>query len=95
MERAQDVEILSRAQAENRVLLTADLDFPRLFALLGVRRPGLVLFRGGNYTNEQAQEMLARALETLSSTEIENSLIVLEWDRIRRRELPLNPSPSP
>lgn len=95
MECAPDTEILSRAQDENRVLLTADLDFPRLFALLGVKAPGLILFRGGNYTSEEAQEMLERALKTLSMNDIENSVIVLEQDRIRRRELPLRrPSSS-
>jgi hypothetical protein len=45
--RSQDSEILERARAEDRIVITADLDYPRLLALLKADRPGVILFRGG------------------------------------------------
>jgi predicted nuclease of predicted toxin-antitoxin system len=47
-DRAPDSELLEIARLENRVIITADLDFPRLLALSLVEGPGLILFRGGN-----------------------------------------------
>ncbi|MBX9776022.1 MAG: DUF5615 family PIN-like protein [Xanthobacteraceae bacterium] len=33
MERAADIEIMSRAKEEGRIIVSADLDYPRLLAL--------------------------------------------------------------
>jgi predicted nuclease of predicted toxin-antitoxin system len=52
-----DTEIVARARDEGRVIVTADLDYPRLLALAGARSPGVLLFRGGNFSE---QECLAR-----------------------------------
>jgi predicted nuclease of predicted toxin-antitoxin system len=48
--RAPDAEILQVAADQNRVIITADLDFPRLLASLRAEGPGLILLRGGNYS---------------------------------------------
>jgi len=48
-DRAPDSELLEIARQEGRVVVTADLDFPRLLALSSATGPGLILFRGGNY----------------------------------------------
>ena len=50
LDRASDEVILERARKEQRVVLTADLDYPRLLALAQAEGPGLILFRGGNYS---------------------------------------------
>lgn len=84
-----DEAILEYAQKEQRVLITADLDFPRLLALLKAEGPGLILFRGGNYSEHESTERLARALEMIPSQEVPKSIIVIEKRRIRRRYLPL------
>jgi predicted nuclease of predicted toxin-antitoxin system len=42
--KALDVEILEFAHREQRVVITADLDYPRLLALAQVEGPGLILF---------------------------------------------------
>jgi predicted nuclease of predicted toxin-antitoxin system len=47
-DRAPDDELLEIARRESRVIITADLDFPRLMALSLAEGPGLILFRGGN-----------------------------------------------
>ena len=93
IDRAPDVTILERAQHEQRVIVTADLDYPRLLALAKAEGPGLILFRGGNYSEQEAVERLTRALETIPTEELPNSIIVIEKGRIRRRRLPVEPSP--
>ena len=41
-----DSEILQFAARTGRIVITADLDFPRLLAQLGLDGPGLILLRG-------------------------------------------------
>lgn len=84
--------ILERARNEQRVVVTADLDYPRLLALAQAEGPGLILFRGGNYSEQEAVERLTRALESVPIQELPNSIVVIEKGRIRRRRLPLESS---
>ena len=63
LSRSADSVILERAKGEQRVVVTADLDFPRLLALAEAEGPGLILFRGGNYGEEEALDRLRIALE--------------------------------
>ncbi|MBT9171729.1 MAG: hypothetical protein DDT21_00097 [Syntrophomonadaceae bacterium] len=90
--RASDEAILERAQGEQRVVVTADLDYPRLLALTRAEGPGLILFRGGNYSEQEAVDRLRQALETIPEGELPNSIVTIEKGRIRRRWLPLEPS---
>ncbi len=62
LQRAPDKKILERAANEQRIVVTADLDYPRLFALTQTKGPGLILFRGGNYSEIEAIKRLQRAL---------------------------------
>jgi predicted nuclease of predicted toxin-antitoxin system len=89
MATATDAAILSRASEEQRVIVTADLDYPRLLALMHTEGPGLILFRGGNYSEQESLALLKHALETVPLEELPHSIIVIEKDRIRRRRLPL------
>ncbi|HEY4761983.1 MAG TPA: DUF5615 family PIN-like protein [Thermoguttaceae bacterium] len=87
--KALDVEILEFAHREQRVIITADLDYHRLLALAQSEGPGLILFRGGNYSEQEAKDRLERVLESISNEELANSIIVIEKGRIRQRRLPL------
>ena len=87
--RAPDSEILAHARAEARIVVTADLDYPRLLALSGATSPAVILFRGGDWSNIGAIERLKVLLRTLQSHDIETSMTIIEKDRIRRRPLPL------
>jgi predicted nuclease of predicted toxin-antitoxin system len=89
MARAPDTLILERARDEGRVVITADLDFPRLLASAQSDGPGLILFRGGDHSEQEAKEGLQRALETIPETDLPNSIVILEKGRIRRRRLPV------
>ena len=87
--RATDSEILERAHREQRIVVTVDLDYPRLLALAQAERQGLILLRGGDYSEREAKERLGRALEAIPAEELPNSIVVVEKGRIRRRRLPL------
>ena len=91
LHRASDATILERARIEERVVVTADLDYPRMLALTQCQGPGLILFRGGNYSEKESVECLRRALESVPTDELPHSIIVIQKDRIRRRRLPLQP----
>ncbi len=56
LHQAPDELILDRAQIDGRVVITADLDYPRLLALTGSQGPGLILFRGGDYSEQDCIE---------------------------------------
>ncbi len=90
LHRAPDAQIMAIALDEGRVVVTADLDYARLLALTRAEAPALILFRGGNYSEAEAVERLAKALELVPAEEIQTSIVVIEKRRIRRRRLPLN-----
>mgnify|MGYP001565952701 CR=1 FL=1 len=90
--RASDTTILDHARKEQRIVVTADLDYPRLLALTEAEGPGVILFRGGNYSEQEAVNRLMQALTTIPNEDLPNSIIVIEKGRIRRRRLPLEPS---
>jgi len=89
LNRASDTAILDYAKKEHRIVVTADLDYPRLLALSQADGPGLVLFRGGNYSEQEVVDLLSRVFETISVDELPHSIVVVEKGRIRRRNLPL------
>jgi predicted nuclease of predicted toxin-antitoxin system len=65
--RAADSTILERARREQRVVITADLDYSRLLALTKAEQPGVILFRGGEYSEREAVERLAQAPSAVST----------------------------
>jgi len=84
---APDEEILERARSERRVVVTADLDYPRLLVLTGERGPGLILFRGGDFSERDCTERFARLFERVTPLALENAIAVVEKHRIRLRQL--------
>ncbi len=86
---ATDETLLVTAQQESRIVVTADLDFARLFALLKINAPGLILFRGGQHDFATITSRLDYILEKLSAEELMTSVIVIDQERIRKRSLPI------
>ncbi|MGC8490648.1 MAG: DUF5615 family PIN-like protein [Syntrophobacteraceae bacterium] len=86
---ASDNELLDMARRERRCIITADLDFPRLLALSESDGPGLILFRGGNYSDKEMCDLLERVLKTVPSEVIQRSVCVVDKLRIRITRLPL------
>ncbi len=91
LDRSADEVILHRALSEQRVVITADMDYPRLLAIAKSKGPGLILFRGGNYSERESLERLQHLLDTIPNEELPRSIVVIEKARIRRRLLPLEP----
>ena len=89
LDRAPDTAILERARQEDRVIITADLDYPQLLALTHEEGPGLILFRGGRYGESEAIKYLERVLAKFSGDILAKSVVVVEKNRIRYRRLPL------
>jgi len=86
---AEDSVILQRAQADDRIVVTADLDYPRLLAVLKADRPGVILFRGGSYSDAEMLALLDRVLAQSDTLDLERSITVVDQHRIRRRSLPI------
>jgi predicted nuclease of predicted toxin-antitoxin system len=85
---AADSTILDAARAERRIVVTADLDYPRLLALQRADSPGVILFRGGSYSDVEMIALLDRVLARAAELELERSITVVDHSRIRRRRLP-------
>jgi predicted nuclease of predicted toxin-antitoxin system len=89
--RASDHKLLQLARQQQRVIVTADLDFPRLLALSLAQGPGIILFRGGNYSDREMCQLLDRVLTEVSPDTLERSICVVDQTRIRITRLPLKP----
>ena len=92
-QRATDGELLNIAQRGEQVIITADLDFPRLLALSSERGPGIILFRGGNYSDQEMRDLLDRVLREVSEDKSRQSVCVVDKKRVRITPLPLIRNP--
>ena len=84
---ATDAFILATAKTQGRIIITTDLDFSRLVMLAQEPFPGLILFRGGNYNQQESVSLLGHAFQSITEQEISNSIIVLDKEKIRKRRL--------
>jgi predicted nuclease of predicted toxin-antitoxin system len=65
-----------------------DLDFSRLLAITGVHSPGIILFRGGNYSESEMKMLTEQVLNAIADEEMEKSIVVVDKIRIRKVKLP-------
>jgi predicted nuclease of predicted toxin-antitoxin system len=86
---ATDDEVLARADAEGRIVVTADTDFGTLLALSGAPGPSVVLLRRpGRRSAERARAILL--VLTLVDEQLNRGAVVtVEQTRLRIRELPI------
>jgi predicted nuclease of predicted toxin-antitoxin system len=89
LDRAPDEDLLALARQEGRVVITADLDFPRMLALSVAEGPGLILFRGGTYSDQEMRGLLERVLDAVEPEALERSVCVVDRQRVRITRLPL------
>ncbi len=89
LHKAKDHHIIEAARQQNRIIITADLDFPQLLAISRAADPGVILFRGGNYSDEQMLQLLRRVLENYPENKLEHAITVVDKVRIRHCPLPI------
>jgi predicted nuclease of predicted toxin-antitoxin system len=86
---ATDDQILARARADSRIVVTADTDFGTLLALTGATGPSVILLRRpGRRAADRARtvlDVLALVHEQLGR----GSVVTVEHTRVRVRELPI------
>ena len=89
LDRSSDSDIIDRARAEARTIIIADLDYPRLLALAGSTSPSLIVFRSGNWADNDVIRRIRELLESVSASDIEQSILIVDRNRVRRRRLPI------
>ena len=87
-----DTEVMQRALAEERVLVTTDTDFGTILALTGAAGPSVLLLRGvGDSTPERVTALLT-VLPRVDDELSHGAVVVVEEDRYRIRYLPIDGS---
>lgn len=84
-----DEEVIARARAEERILISADTDFGEILARSGAALPSFILFRQGNRGAEHRAVTLLANLEQVAEDLRLGAVVVLADDRVRVRRLPL------
>ena len=87
---ARDAEICDYARKRAYVLLTNDLDFPRILAHTREGAPSVILIRGEPLTPEVRGSALLSAIETCRTEIGQGAIVTLDCsDRPRAHVLPL------
>lgn len=89
LQRMPDPMILSKARAEERILLTLDLDFGYLLAVGHARMPSVILFRLGNENSDMVTRRLEATLERFGDKLQTGVMVSVTEDAIRLRRLPI------
>jgi len=90
-QRLPDEEVFQKTTAENRTLLTFDLDFSEIVALSGNQTVGVVLFRLRNTRADHVMERLEKVLAESSDALEQGAVVTVEEHRHRVRRLPIIP----
>jgi predicted nuclease of predicted toxin-antitoxin system len=94
LQRLEDVDIIHKAQTEDRVILTHDLDFGRLIALSRVRLPSVITLRLTDMRPVTVNHWLKDILLTFQA-QLEDGALISVTDRgIRLRRLPIGERPE-
>jgi predicted nuclease of predicted toxin-antitoxin system len=90
LEAAADDTIFARAEADDRIVISADTDFGTLLALRHARKPSVILFRlAQNRLVERQAALLVLNLPAISELLDIGCIAVFEDTRIRIRVLPI------
>lgn len=89
LEKLEDEDILIKAQNEQRIILTVDLDFGFLLAIDQSSFPSVILFRLGNESREVIEARLTEVLEQCQNELLTGAIISVSDDTFRVRNLPI------
>jgi predicted nuclease of predicted toxin-antitoxin system len=87
---AEDEEICAYARDRGLIVLTNDLDFPRILACTGASGPSVILLRGSPLTPETRGPALLLIMANRREELVTGAILAVDWtDRPRARLLPL------
>lgn len=89
LQRLPNGEVFTKAIAEDRIVVTFDLDFGELAAMAGGRVASVIVFRLRNARADHVIERLSAALEQSVASLQEGTIVVVEESRLRIRQLPI------
>jgi predicted nuclease of predicted toxin-antitoxin system len=89
LQRLPDDQIIQKARAEGRIILTHDLDFSRLVAISQSRLPSVITFRLKDMRPAQVNHYLNEALDHFAAELQSGALISVGENGIRARRLPV------
>jgi len=87
--RAEDSELVERARADSRIVLTFDLDFGDILALGVLTGPSVILFRLADERADSVNRRISIILAERSADLEAGALILVEDARYRVRKLPI------
>jgi predicted nuclease of predicted toxin-antitoxin system len=90
LQQLPDVEIVLKARAEGRAILTHDLDFGRIVALGGTRVPSVITFRLSDMRPSQVNRRLLSILERFTEQLEMGALVSVTDSGTRVRSLPIS-----
>lgn len=90
MHRAEDDAIRAKALAEDRIVVTFDLDFGTLATLAQDQAARVVLFRVSNARLSRVIERLGVVLSAAEDALARSAVVLVEDTRLRIRYLPIN-----
>lgn len=91
---APDIEVLTRALDEDRIIISSDMDFGDLIATRELIRPSVILFRRIERKTESRLALLMKNLATIGVDLERGSIVILESSRMRIRRLPIGKKDS-
>jgi predicted nuclease of predicted toxin-antitoxin system len=89
LQRLPNGEVFAKAVAENRVVLTFDLDFCEIAAMASGGPASVVVFRLRNARANHVIERLSAALGKVVEPLEKGAVVVIEESRVRIRQLPI------
>lgn len=95
MQRAADRLLVERARADDRVVLTFDLDFGAILALGVFDHPSVVIFRLTDERTSSVNRRLEAVLTEQAGALASGALILVEDARYRIRRLPIQGQATP
>ena len=89
--RLPDPDIVAKASAETRIVLTFDLDFGDILAIARSQAPSVIIFRLRNQTPPAVNPRLFRVIHDCVTELAQGALVIVEDEGFRVRRLPIRP----
>lgn len=95
LQQLPDPEVFAKGRAEDRIVVTFDLDFGEIAAFAREGRPSVILFRLRNTRRTHVIERLRAVLAEAEADLVQGAVVLVEESRLRIRALPLGKKPKP